>query len=108
MSKAFLDEYGLLPPLLEITHVNQAVEVLHVCLACVVNILSEGYKMNKLVEAGLIGVVRPLAVHEDEGVQEYVAAILLAISSSSGLEEWLVRAESCSVIRMLRCLCDIR
>lgn len=90
MSKAFLDEYGLLPPLLEIMHINQAVEVLRVCLACIMNILSEEYRINKLVEGGLISVVRPLSAHEDGQVQQYVAAVLLAISSCSGLEEWLV------------------
>lgn len=90
MSKAFLDEYGLLPPLLEIMHINQAVEVLRVCLACIINILSEDYRIHKLVECGLISVVRPLSGHEDGQVQQYVAAVLLAISSCSGLEEWLV------------------
>lgn len=90
MSKSFLDEYGLLPPLLEITHVNQAVDVLLVGLACILNILSEGYKINKLVEAGLVGVMRPLSNHEDERVQQSVAGILLATSACPGLEEWLV------------------
>lgn len=92
MSKAFLDEYGLLPPLLGIMHANQALDVLIMGLACIVNILSEKYKIHKLVEAGVIGVVRPLSGHEDERIQEYVAGILLAISSSPGLEEWLVSA----------------
>lgn len=95
MSKAFLDEYGLLPPLLEITHANQGVDVLLMGLACVMNILSEEYKIHKLVEAGLVGVVRALSGHEDERVQQYVAGILLAISSGPGLEEWLVSAEFC-------------
>lgn len=90
MSQAFLDEYGLLPPLLEITHVNQTVEVLLMSLTCILNILNEKYKINKLVEAGLIGVARPLSGHEDEGVQERVAGIFLAISSCPGLEAWLV------------------
>ena len=90
MSTAFLDEYGLLPPLLGIMHVNQAVDVLLMGLACVMNILSEEYKINKLVEAGLVGVARLLSAHEDELVQQYVAGILLAVSSCSGLEEWLV------------------
>lgn len=90
MSKAFLDEYGLLPPLLEIMNVNQVVDVLRVGLACVVNILTEGYRISKLVEGGLVNVVRPLSGHEDEQVQQYVAAILLAISACPGLEEWLV------------------
>lgn len=91
MSQAFLDEYGLLSPLLEIIHVNQTVDVLLMGLACVMNILSEDYKINKLVEAGLIGVARPLSGHEDERVQQHVAGILVAISSCPGLEEWLVR-----------------
>lgn len=94
MSQAFLDEYGLLPPLLEITHVNQTVEVLLMSLTCILNILNEQYKINKLVEAGLIGVARPLSGHEDEGVQERVAGIFLAISSCPGLEEWLVSSLS--------------
>ncbi|CAB1104642.1 unnamed protein product [Ectocarpus sp. CCAP 1310/34] len=89
MSQAFLDEYGLLPPLLEITHANQTVDVLLMGLACILNILSEEYKINKLVEAGLIGVARPLSGHEDERVQQHAAGIFLAISSCSGLEEWL-------------------
>lgn len=93
MSQAFLDEYGLLPPLLEITHVNQTVDVLLMGLACILNILSEEYKINKLVEAGLIGVARPLSGHEDERVQQHAAGIFLAISSCSGLEEWLVSAK---------------
>lgn len=92
MSKAFLDEYGLLPPLLGIMHVKQAVDVLLMGLACVMNILSEEYKINKFVEAGLVGVARLLSGHEDELVQQYVAGILLAVSSCSGLEEWLVSA----------------
>lgn len=91
MSQAFLDEYGLLLPLLEIIHINQAVDVLLMGLTCVSNILSEEYKINKLVEAGLIGVARPLSGHEDERVQQYVAGVFLAISSCPGLEEWLVR-----------------
>ncbi|CAM9140790.1 unnamed protein product [Ectocarpus sp. 6 AP-2014] len=91
MSQAFLDEYGLLPPLLEITHANQTVDVLLMGLACILNILSEEYKINKLVEAGLIGVARPLSGHEDERVQQHAAGIFLAISSCSGLEEWLVQ-----------------
>ncbi|CAM9586169.1 unnamed protein product, partial [Hapterophycus canaliculatus] len=91
MSEAFLDEYGLLSPLLEINHINQAVDVLLMGLACILNILSEGYKINKLVEAGLIGVARPLSGHEDERVQQYVAGVFLAISSCPGLEEWLVQ-----------------
>lgn len=90
MSQAFLDEYRLLPPLLEITHVNQAVDVLLMGLKCVLNILSEEYKINRLVEAGLISVARPLSSHEDERVQECIAGIFLAISSCPGLEEWLV------------------
>lgn len=94
MSQAFLDEYGLLPPLLEITHVNQTVEVLLMSLTCILNILNEKYKINKLVEAGLIGVARPLSGHDDEGVQERVAGIFLAISSCPGLEEWLVSSLS--------------
>lgn len=92
MSKAFLDEYGLLPPLLGIMHAKQAIDVLLMGLACVMNILSEEYKINKLVEAGLVGVARLLSAHEDELVQQYVAGILLAVSSCSGLEEWLVSA----------------
>lgn len=100
MSKAFLDEYGLLPPLLEIMHVNQAVDVLRVGLACIINILNEGYRINKLVEGGLVNVVRPLSSHEDEQIQQYVAAVLLAISSCPGMEEWLVsmgsRSDSCT------------
>lgn len=93
MAKAFLDEYGLLPPLLEITHANQAVDVLLMGLACIINILSEEYKINKLVEAGLVGVVRPLSGHEDERIQQYVAGIILTISTCSGLEEWLVSCD---------------
>lgn len=92
MSKSFLDEYGLLPPLLGIMHSKQTPEVLLMGLACVMNILSEKYKIHKLVEAGVIGVVRSLAGHENERIQEYVAGIMLAISSSPGLEEWLVSA----------------
>lgn len=105
MSQAFLDEYGLLPPLLEITHVNQRVEVLLMSLTCILNILSEKYKINKLVEAGLIGVARPLSGHEDEGVQERVAGIFLAISSCSGLEEWLV---SPLAVRSITAIVSIR
>lgn len=99
MSQAFLDEYGLLPPLLEITHVNQTVDVLLMGLACILNILSEEYKINKLVEAGLIGVARPLSGHEDERVQQHAAGIFLAISSCSGLEEWLVSVMQCQIIK---------
>ncbi|CAM9466039.1 unnamed protein product [Scytosiphon promiscuus] len=91
MSQAFLDEYGLLSPLLEINHINQAVDVLLMGLTCVLNILSEKYKINKLVEAGLIGVARPLSSHEDERVQQHVAGIFVSISSCPGLEEWLVQ-----------------
>lgn len=90
MSKAFLDDHGLLPPLLEITHVKQEVGVLVMGLACIMNILSEKYRIGKLVEAGLVGIVRQLSNHEDERVQQHVAGVLLAISSCSGLEEWLV------------------
>ena len=90
MSKAFLDEDGLLPPLLEITHINQEEKVLLTGLACLINILSEKYKIIRLVEAGLVAVVRPLSGHDDERVQQFVAGILFAISSSPGLEEWLV------------------
>lgn len=93
MCKDFLEEYGLLLPLLDIMHANQATEVLRIGLACIVNILHEEYKINKLVEAGVVGVVRPLAGHEDEQIQQYVAAVLLAISACPGLEEWLVSAE---------------
>lgn len=100
MSKAFLDEYGLLPPLLGIMHTKQAIDVLLMGLACVMNILSEEYKINKLVEAGLVGVARLLSAHEDELVQQYIAGILLAVSSCSGLEEWLV-SSSLSISRRM-------
>lgn len=98
MGKAFLDEHGLLPHILGILHIGQAVEVLRMALAAIMNILHEKYKIHKLVEAGLTRVIRPLSGHDDEVVQEYIAAIFHTVSESPGLETWLV-SDECELVR---------
>ncbi|CAM9314083.1 unnamed protein product, partial [Discosporangium mesarthrocarpum] len=101
MSKVFLEDFGLLPALLHLMHPDQDLEVLQNCLACVVNILSENYKVNKLIEGGIVPVIKALASHPDEQVQHLTALALLALCSHHGLEEWLVQDGAIPALNLL-------
>ncbi|CAM9171462.1 unnamed protein product, partial [Choristocarpus tenellus] len=101
MSKAFLEEFGLLPALLDLMHVDQDIEVLDNCLKSLVNILSEGYKIPKIVEAGAVPVIKALVCHPDGQVLHLTALVLLAFSSQHGLEEWLVQDGAVPALNLL-------
>ncbi|CAM9301732.1 unnamed protein product [Chrysoparadoxa australica] len=101
MSKSFLEGFGLLQPLLELIHLDQDLEVLYNCMACVVNILTERYKVTKLIESGVVPVLKTMAAHEDERVQQYTAISLFIMTTHSGIEEWLVQDGAVAALNLL-------
>jgi hypothetical protein len=54
-------------------------------------LLRHWQQAHKLLEGGAVPVLKNLAAHPDERLQQYAALALAALSTYSGTEEWLMQ-----------------